>query len=96
VATTHGRRNEEESSRAAAAERLNRIPDRGRAKPKGRLVKGNITLGRVGGVELRITWSWLVIFALIVWSLAEGVFPSQNPGLSPRVHLAMAIVDRNP
>jgi Zn-dependent protease len=33
-----------------------------------------------------------VIFALIVWSLAAGVFPSQNPGLSDGVHLAMAIV----
>jgi Zn-dependent protease/CBS domain-containing protein len=56
------------------------------------VVNGNIRLGRIGGVEVRINWSWLVIFALIVWSLADGVFPSQNPGLSDRVHLAMAIV----
>jgi Zn-dependent protease/CBS domain-containing protein len=34
----------------------------------------------------------LVILALIVWSLTDGVFPSQNPGLSRGVHLAMAIV----
>jgi hypothetical protein len=53
---------------------------------------GNVSLGRVGGVEVRISWSWLVILALIVWSLADGVFPSQNPGLSRGVHLAMAIV----
>ena len=77
---------------AAAAERLSRIPDRGGAKPKGRVVNGNARLGRVRGVEVRINWSWLVIFALIVWSLADGVFPSQNPGLSRGVHLAMAIV----
>ncbi len=77
---------------AAAAERLNRIPDGSGAKTKGRVVNGNITLGRVGGVEVRINWSWLVILALIVWSLADGVFPSQNPGLSRGVHLAMAIV----
>jgi Zn-dependent protease/CBS domain-containing protein len=57
-----------------------------------RVVNGNIRLGRIGGVEVRINWSWLVIFALIVWSLADGVFPSQNPGLSRGVHLAMAIV----
>jgi Zn-dependent protease/CBS domain-containing protein len=55
-------------------------------------MNGNIPLGRVGGVEVRINWSWLVIFALIVWSLADGVFPSQNPGLSRGVHLAMAVV----
>jgi Zn-dependent protease len=75
----------------AAVERLSRIPDRDGAKPKDRVVNGNIRLGRVGGVEVRINWSWLVIFALIVWSLADGVFPSQNPGLSDGVHLAMAI-----
>jgi Zn-dependent protease/CBS domain-containing protein len=56
------------------------------------MTNGNISLGRLGGVEVRINWSWLVIFALIVWSLAAGVFPSQNPGLSDGVHLAMAIV----
>jgi Zn-dependent protease/CBS domain-containing protein len=69
-------------------------PDPGRrgAKPHERMVNGNITLGRLGGVEVRINWSWLVIFALIVWSLADGVFPSQNPGLSRGVHIAMAIV----
>jgi Zn-dependent protease/CBS domain-containing protein len=55
-------------------------------------VNGNIRLGRFGGVEVRINWSWLVIFALIVWTLADGIFPSQNPGLSGGVHLAMAIV----
>jgi len=77
---------------AAEAERLSRIPEGDAAKPRGRVVNGNIRLGRVGGVEVRINWSWLVIFALIVWSLADGVFPSQNPGLSGGAHLAMAIV----
>jgi len=56
------------------------------------VLSGNISLGRIGGVEVRINWSWLVIFALIVWTLADGVFPSTNPGLSGNTHLAMAIV----
>jgi Zn-dependent protease len=55
-------------------------------------VNGNFTLGRFGGVEVRLNWSWLVIFVLIVWTLADGVFPSQNPGLSESTHLAMALV----
>lgn len=54
-------------------------------------MNGNLTLGRLGGVEIRINWSWLVVFALIVWSLAATVFPSQNPELSDGVHLAMAV-----
>ena len=76
----------------AAVEHLRRVPDGEGAKPKERVVNGNIRLGRIGGVEVRINWSWLVIFALIVWSLADGIFPSQNPGLSRGVHLAMAVV----
>jgi Zn-dependent protease/CBS domain-containing protein len=82
---------EEEISMSAAAERLGRVPGGKGATPKGRMVNGNLTLGRIAGVEVRINWSWLVILALIVWSLAVGVFPSQNPGLSRGVHLAMAI-----
>ena len=54
-------------------------------------MNGNLTLGRLGGVQVRIHWSWLVVFALIVWSLAATVFPSQNPELSDGVHLAMAV-----
>jgi Zn-dependent protease/CBS domain-containing protein len=54
-------------------------------------MNGNLTLGRLGSVQVRIHWSWLVVFALIVWSLAATVFPSQNPELSDGVHLAMAV-----
>jgi hypothetical protein len=42
----------------------------------GRVSNGDFRLGRFGGVEVRINWSWLVVFALIVWSLADAVFPS--------------------
>jgi Zn-dependent protease/CBS domain-containing protein len=55
------------------------------------VLNGNIRLGRIGGVEVRVNWSWLVIFALIVWSLEAGIFPSQNPGLSKGTYLAMAV-----
>jgi Zn-dependent protease len=53
---------------------------------------GNLTIGRFGGVEVRLNWSLIAVFALIAWSLAEGVFPSQNPGLSHSTHIAMGIV----
>lgn len=51
-----------------------------------------LRLGRVAGIEIGINWSWVVVFALIVWTLARGVFPSTNPGLSGPAHVAMAIV----
>jgi Zn-dependent protease/CBS domain-containing protein len=55
-------------------------------------MNGNLTLGRIGGVRVRIHWSLLVVFALIVWSLAATVFPSQNPEHSDGTHLVMAVL----
>ena len=48
-------------------------------------------LGRIAGVELTANWSWLLVVALIVWSLASGVFPYSNPGLSDGAYVAMAL-----
>jgi Zn-dependent protease/CBS domain-containing protein len=55
-------------------------------------VNSSFELGRVAGIRIGVNWSWLVVFALIVWSLASGVFPVQNEGLSDGAYLAMAFV----
>src|SRR5215217_9148493 len=75
-----------------ASEVVSRPSVGGPAKRRRRTMDGNFTIGRFGGVEVRLHWSLLAVFALIVWSLADGVFPSQNPGLSQGTHLAMAVV----
>lgn len=49
-------------------------------------------VGRIAGIRIGINWSWLVVFALIVWSLATAIFPDQNPGLSDGTYTAMALV----
>ncbi len=49
-------------------------------------------LGRIAGIRIGVNWSWLVVFALIVWTLAATIFPDSNPGLSDGTYLAMAIV----
>jgi Zn-dependent protease len=64
----------------------------GAAKRRERMMNGNFTIGRFGGVEVRLHWSLIAVFALIVWSLADGVLPSQNPGLSDGAYLGAAIV----
>jgi Zn-dependent protease/CBS domain-containing protein len=56
------------------------------------MLKPTITLGRIGGVAVGINWTWLIVFALIVWSLAAGVFPGTNPGLGTGVYVAMAAI----
>ena len=50
------------------------------------------TIGRIAGVRIGVNWSWAIVFALIVWALADNVFPVQNPGLSTGVYVAMAFV----
>src|SRR5215831_5695280 len=54
-------------------------------------MRSSLHLGRIAGISVGVNWSWLVVFALIVWTLVSGVFPSQNPGLSRRTYLAMGI-----
>jgi Zn-dependent protease/predicted transcriptional regulator len=61
-------------------------------KRRNQGMNGNLSIGRFGGVEVRLNWSLLAVVALIVWSLSEGVFPSQNPDLSHNTYLAMAVV----
>ena len=55
-------------------------------------MESSFRLGRVAGIEVGVNWSWLVVFALITWSLASGVFPDQERGLSDGTYLAMAVV----
>src|SRR5262245_55182616 len=51
-----------------------------------------ISLGRFAGIRVGISWTWLVILAVIAWSLASTVFPRQDPHLSRTAYAAMGIV----
>jgi Zn-dependent protease/CBS domain-containing protein len=55
-------------------------------------MESSIRLGRIAGIEVGINWSWLVVFGLITWSLAVGVFPDQDPGLSETAYVAMGAI----
>jgi Zn-dependent protease/CBS domain-containing protein len=50
------------------------------------------SVGRIAGIRVGVNWSWLVVFALITWTLAAAVFPSTNPGLGTGAYVAMAVV----
>ena len=58
----------------------------------GGMVESSFRLGRIAGVEVGVNWSWLVVFVLIAWSLAVGVFPDQDPGRSRVIYLVMAVI----
>jgi Zn-dependent protease len=53
-------------------------------------MSSSFRLGRVAGSEIDAHWSWLLVVVLFVWSLASGVFPETNRGLSDGTYLAMA------
>jgi Zn-dependent protease/CBS domain-containing protein len=44
---------------------------------------GGVRLGRIAGIEVLMDWSLLLIFVLILVSLAGGVFPAWHPDWSP-------------
>lgn len=43
----------------------------------------SVRLGRVAGVDIRIHSSWLIVFALVTWSLAASYFPQEYPSFGP-------------
>src|SRR5437867_658533 len=51
-----------------------------------------IHLFRVRGIPVQIDYGWLLIFAVISWSLASGYFPRVIPALSPAAYWLQGLV----
>ncbi|HEU5001412.1 MAG TPA: site-2 protease family protein [Actinomycetota bacterium] len=51
-----------------------------------------ITVLRVRGIPIDISWSWVPIVVFLVWSLQTRIFPENFPGLSSGAYLVMAVV----
>jgi Zn-dependent protease/predicted transcriptional regulator len=51
----------------------------------------SFTIARIAGIRISANWSWLIVFALIVWTLESTIFPASNPGLSTATYAAMAV-----
>jgi Zn-dependent protease/CBS domain-containing protein len=48
-------------------------------------------VGRISGVEVRLDWSLLIVFWLIVMNLGGGLFPLRHPEWSPWLGWGMAV-----
>jgi Zn-dependent protease/CBS domain-containing protein len=46
------------------------------------MLSGSIQLFAVKGISIRVHASWLIIFAIVTWSLATGFLPDAVPGIS--------------
>lgn len=55
-------------------------------------ITSGLVIGRVRGVEIRVHWSWALIFSLIAWSLAESVFPDYQPNLSENAAWTFGVI----
>jgi Zn-dependent protease/predicted transcriptional regulator len=42
--------------------------------------RDGFNLFRVGGIQIAVDGSWLIVFALVLWSLSAGYFPLHYPG----------------
>lgn len=43
-------------------------------------MKGSLRIARIAGIDISIHYTWILIFALVTWSLGIGYFPVAYPG----------------
>jgi Zn-dependent protease/CBS domain-containing protein len=55
-------------------------------------MESSFKLGRIGGIEIGIHYTWLFAFALVSWSLAAGFFPSNFPGWAPLTYWIVGVI----
>jgi Zn-dependent protease/predicted transcriptional regulator len=58
-----------------------RRPDGAPAAHAPAVARRGVSLGSIAGIRIRIDASWLLIFALVLWSLSAGYLPREVPGL---------------
>ncbi|HEX6939861.1 MAG TPA: site-2 protease family protein [Longimicrobiales bacterium] len=52
---------------------------------------GDFRIGSIFGFEIRLDFSWFIIFFLILWVFTFAVFPANIPGLSTAAYIAMGV-----
>ncbi len=55
-------------------------------------MKASFRLGRVMGIEIGIHVSWLIIFALLTWSLAAAYYPQLYPGWGSLTYWTLGVL----
>ncbi len=55
-------------------------------------MRGSFRVATIRGIEIGIHYSWVLVFVLVAWTLAVGLFPLQYPGLDIGVYWAMGFI----
>jgi Zn-dependent protease len=53
---------------------------------------GRLQIARLLGIPIYVHFSWLIVFVLVVWTLATGYFPSIDPERDARSHWLKGLV----
>lgn len=56
------------------------------------MFEGQIRIGSIAGIAIKLHWSLLVVFWLITWTLATGVFPLVDPQAGTPAYWGAALV----
>ena len=56
------------------------------------MIGNTLRVGRFFGIELKLDYSWFIVFILVAWSLAGHYFPTTHPGWSAGVYWAMGAI----
>jgi Zn-dependent protease len=56
------------------------------------MLQGGLKLFTVRGIEIRLDYSWFIIFVLVTWSLAAQYFPQQHPGWPLMTYWSLGLV----
>lgn len=65
--------------------------DNGAGRGQGS-VRAGLSLGSVGGIQVRVDWSAAIIFALIAVGLAAWQFPAANPRQAPLAYVLAGVL----
>jgi len=54
--------------------------------------RSSISLGKISGIDIRLDYSWFIIFLLVTWSLTVGYFPLVYPNWSVGQSIAVGLI----
>lgn len=55
-------------------------------------MKSSLRLFRIAGIDIGIHYTWVFVFVLISWSLAQGFFPQQYPGWETATYWVTGVI----
>jgi len=55
-------------------------------------MKSSLRLVRIAGIDIGVHYTWILIFVLVSWSLAQGYFPQVYPGWETATYWITAVV----